>query len=55
MSQSVKLLIGGAILKAIPGQNLKIGQVGTVVEIFSDNEFEVEYIDKQEQKSALLP
>ena len=55
MNQDIKLLDTVALLKVMPDQNLKIGQVGTVVEIFSDNDFEVEFTDKQGRTIALLP
>ena len=55
MNQEIKLLDVVALLKAIPTENLKAGQVGTVVEIFSDNDFEIEFVDKQGRTIAMLP
>ena len=55
MNQDIKPLDTVALLKAIPDQNLKIGQVGTVVEIFNDTDFEVEFVDKKGRTIALLP
>ncbi len=55
MNQEIKLLDVVALLKAIPTESLKAGQVGTVVEIFSDDDFEVEFVDKQGRTIAMLP
>ena len=55
MNQEIKMLDVVALLKAIPGQNLKVGQVGTIVEVFSANDFEVEFVDKQGKTIAMLP
>ncbi len=55
MNQEIKLLDVVALLKAIPAENLKKGQVGTVVEVFSDEDFEVEFVDKQGRTIAMLP
>ncbi|MCC6283274.1 MAG: DUF4926 domain-containing protein [Saprospiraceae bacterium] len=55
MSQNIKLLDTVALLKAMPDQNLKIGQVGAVVEVFSDTDFGVEFVDKKGWTIALLP
>lgn len=55
MRQEIKLLDTVALLKAIPAENLKKGQVGTVVEVFSDEDFEIEFVDKQGRTIALLP
>lgn len=55
MNQEIKLLDVVALLKAIPAQHLKTGQVGTVVEVFGDNHFEVEFVDKQGRTIAMLP
>lgn len=55
MNQEIKLLDAIALLRPIPAENLKIGQVGTVVEVFSDDDFEVEFIDKQGRTIAMLP
>jgi catabolite regulation protein CreA len=55
MNQEIKLLDVVALLRTIPDENLKIGQVGTVVEVFSPEDFEVEFTDKRGQTIAILP
>ena len=55
MNQEIKLLDVVALLKAITAQNLQAGQVGTVVEVFGDGDFEVEFVDKGERATAMLP
>jgi len=55
MNQKIKLLDVVALLKAMPDQNLKIGQVGTIVEVYGDDDFEVEFVDKQGRTVAMLP
>jgi hypothetical protein len=55
MNQEIKLLDVVALLKAIPAENLKKGQVGTVVEVFSEEDFEVEFADKQGKTIAMVP
>lgn len=55
MNQEIKLLDVVALLKAIPEQKLKVGQVGTVVEVYSNDDFEVEFVDKQGRTIAMLP
>ena len=55
MNQEIKLLDVVALLKAMPAQNLKAGQVGTVVEVFGTNDFEVEFVDKRGRTIAMLP
>lgn len=55
MNQEIKLLDVVALLRPIPAENLKVGQVGTVVEVFSDDDFEVEFADKQGRTIAMLP
>ena len=55
MVQVVKLLDAVALLQLIPGQNLKVGQVGTVVDILSDDDFEVEFSDKEGHALVILP
>ena len=55
MNQEIKLLDVVALLKAQPSLNLKAGQVGTIVEIFGDRDFEVEFVDKQGHTIAMLP
>jgi len=55
MNQEIKLLDTVALLKAIPSENLKKGQVGAIVEIFGKDDFEVEFVDKQGRTIAMLP
>ncbi|MBP6827708.1 MAG: DUF4926 domain-containing protein [Saprospiraceae bacterium] len=55
MNQEIKLLDVVALLKVMPDQNLKVGQVGTVVEVYSDDDFEVEFVDKKGRTLAMLP
>ena len=55
MNQEIKLLDVVALLRAMPSQNLKSGQVGTVVEVFGNDHFEVEFVDKQGRTIAMLP
>lgn len=44
-----------ALFKAIPALGLKADQVGTVVEVFGEDDFEVEFVDKKGHTIALLP
>jgi hypothetical protein len=55
MNQEIKLLDVVALLKALPAENLKKGQVGTVVEVFSEEDFEVEFADKHGKTIAMVP
>ena len=55
MNQPVKLLDVVALLKPLPELHLKVGQVGTVVEVFGNEDFEVEFVDKQGKTIALQP
>ncbi len=55
MDQEIKLLDVVALLRAVSSKNLKIGQVGTVVEVFGKDDFEVEFTDKQGKTIAILP
>lgn len=54
MNQDIKLLDIVALLRAIPAENLGTGQVGTIVEVFGDDNFEVEFVDRQGQTIAML-
>lgn len=54
MNQDIKLLDVVALLKAKPKEKLMAGQVGTVVEILGQNDFEVEFANKKGQTIALL-
>lgn len=55
MTQEIKILDVVALLKAIPVHQLRPGQVGTVVEMIGENNFEVEFVDKQGRTIAMLP
>jgi ABC-type nitrate/sulfonate/bicarbonate transport system substrate-binding protein len=55
MNQEIKLLDVVALLRAMPAENLKKGQVGTVVEVFSEEDFEVEFADKHGKTIAMVP
>ena len=55
MNQGIRLFDTVALLKAMPGKNLRIGQVGAVVEILGDDNFEIEFTDKQGRTIALVP
>ena len=46
MQEPVKLLDVVALLVDKPGENLKIGHVGTVVEVLAPEAFEVEFLDQ---------
>ena len=45
MKNTFKLLDAVALLMAMPEKNLPVGQVGTVVEIYGNNVYEVEFAD----------
>ena len=55
MNQGIRLFDTVALLKAMPGKNLRTGQVGAVVEILGDDNFEIEFTDKQGRTIALVP
>ena len=55
MNQVIKILDVIALLRDLPGTGLKMGQVGTVVEIFDNEMFEVEFVDKLGRTTAMLP
>jgi Domain of unknown function (DUF4926) len=43
----MKLLDVVALIKDLPEQNLRKGQVGTIVEVYEPEVFEVEFVDLQ--------
>jgi hypothetical protein len=49
----IKLLDVVALTEDLPQHNLQRGQVGTVVEVFAPNGFEVEFTDDSGQTYAL--
>lgn len=55
MKYKIQLLDTIALLLAMPEYSLKAGQVGTVVEVFGEDDFEVEFVDKKGHTIALLP
>jgi len=52
--RKIKLLDTVALVKDIPSQKLKRGEVGTVVEILASEVFEVEFCDEDGQTYAEL-
>ena len=54
-NEPVKLLDVIALLQARPQDGLALGQVGTVVEVYSPDAFEVEFLDSQGRTIALVP
>ncbi len=52
--EKIHLLDVVALLKDIPEEKLRKGQVGTIVEVFDDDNFEVEFADKQGQTITTL-
>lgn len=55
MKKIYKLLDIVALTEDLPKQGLFKGQVGTIVEILSDSEFEVEFSNDKGVTYALLP
>ena len=55
MKDKIELLDVVALINDLPQENLKRGQVGTVVETLAPDTFEVEFVDSQGQTYALLP
>ena len=51
---TIKELDVVALLKSLPDQNLGKGAIGTVVHIYNENFFEVEFADLKGQTYALL-
>ena len=51
----VKLLDVVALLEDRPQDGLSAGQVGTVVEVYSPEAFEVEFLNSQGRTIALVP
>jgi hypothetical protein len=52
-SQSIQLLDVVTLLTDVPKSGLFRGQVGTIVEVYEPNAFEVEFVDKKGQTYAL--
>lgn len=55
MDKPLELLDIVALAVDLPDEGLVRGHVGTVVECYSDNHFEVEFSDGQGKSYALLP
>jgi hypothetical protein len=53
MGKKFKILDVAALLEDIPDKNLVKGQVGTIVEELPDNNFEVEFINKNGETIAM--
>jgi Domain of unknown function (DUF4926) len=53
-NDTIKLLDVVALLEARPADGLARGQVGTVVEVYSAEAFEVEFLNPQGQTIALI-
>ncbi len=54
MNDEFKLLDVIALLRDIPEKNLRKGQVGTIVEMYDNKNFEVEFCNKKGETIALL-
>jgi len=52
--ENIKLLDLVALLKEMPEKKLLRGQIGTVVECYTDNEFEVEFSDNSGKTILML-
>ena len=52
--ETIKLLDVVALLKEIPEKKLRRGQIGTVVECYTDTDFEVEFSDNNGKTIAML-
>ncbi len=55
MNKKFKLLDVVALLKDLPVANLLSGQVGTIVEIYDNENFEVEFCNKKGETIATSP
>ncbi len=49
----MKLLDVVILMKDLPALNLRKGQVGTVVEVYESDDFEIEFVDLQGKTYAL--
>jgi hypothetical protein len=54
MTRAFKLLDPVALLRKLPRERLRRGQVGTIVEVYGSGRYEVEFADAQGQTLALL-
>lgn len=55
MKNSPGLLDVIALTEDIPDEGLKVGQVGTVVEVLDEETYEVEFVDKEGMTYAQCP
>lgn len=55
MEHEIKLSDVVALLRPVPENGLKTGQVGAVVEVLDNEVFEVEFYDKKGRALAVLP
>jgi hypothetical protein len=55
MNETIKLLDVVALTENVPDKGLVRGQVGTVVEVYAPDAFEVEFCDDDGRTYALLP
>lgn len=53
MTDNIRLLDVVALTDDLPEKSLLRGQVGTVVEVFSDGQYEVEFTDEEGRTYAL--
>jgi ribosomal 30S subunit maturation factor RimM len=53
--EEIKLLDVIALLEDLPEENLRRGEVGTVVEMLAPDVYEVEFSDEEGRTYALLP
>ncbi len=52
--ETIKLLDVVALLKEIPEKKLLRGQIGTVIECYTDKDFEVEFSDNNGKTISML-
>ena len=52
--ETIKLLDVVALLKEVPEKKLLRGQIGTVIERYTDTEFEVEFSDNNGKTISML-
>jgi Domain of unknown function (DUF4926) len=52
--ETIKILDVVALLEAIPAKKLLRGQIGTIVEKYSETDFEVEFSDNKGKALAIL-
>lgn len=54
MKDEIKILDPVAIIEDLPEHGLRRGEVGTVVEVWKDGEYEVEFSDETGQAYAFI-